>query len=165
MVIHPTYIAPTQIAASAPDSLIDLINEATGNLTYNNVKMTVSNYFLGNVTKTVSGSIAFNSDVTVHSSITGVEGVASAGNAFVIPAGQKLLAPGSNAKRVGYNFGTTSYAHVISNEGIQYKMDPKMDPEAPCHNQTQNISSFPIWVRILTWYSGALTHWSVPSLQ
>lgn len=40
MVLHPTYIAPTQIATSAPDSLIDLIKLATGNLVYNDVKMT-----------------------------------------------------------------------------------------------------------------------------
>lgn len=111
-------VAPTQIAG-----LQELVQETTGNLIYNDVRINMDHFFLANTSKVVSGSVAFKDNIEVGPRMTAQS---TNGASFVIPSGQKILVPGANTQRIGYNLSVATYLHKNVDNGIEYVFDPIM---------------------------------------
>ena len=115
---HGSMVGVAPVNRRAPADISELIMNCTFNLEYNDVVIFMSDGFSTVLGKVVAGTVHFDRDLDVDQ----VSVISSSGSNFVIKAGSKLIASGTDYKRTAYNLKIVCRDHKVVVNGLEYKL-------------------------------------------
>ncbi len=113
-----TMVGVSRANRRAPGDMSELIMNCTWNLEFNDVVIFMSDSFSTVLGKVVAGTVHFNRDLDVDQ----VNIHSSSGSNYVIKAGSKLIAAGTDYRRIAYNLKIVCRDHKVVVNALEYKL-------------------------------------------